>query len=230
VLPHPVTKDGKTLNAPGSAVSVLLDSPVFGLVQGKIVFTGQSDLLKKAGTIWQSTTLLDYGAQERYAIPNAVLTVEGALSLAIGESEKALWRSRCLVTGYGRIGRLLCDRLRSFGADVTVAARSEEAQSWALCSDCKPVSFLSLFQSDTMEYDLIFHTVPAMIFPQAVIEKLPSDCVVLDLSSGLGPFASPEEAPCKLVKAPGLPGRFSPRTAGEIVADTIEAMLEEGSF
>ena len=38
-------------------------------------------------------------------------------------TDRTLHGSRCLIIGYGRIGRLLADRLLSLGAEVTVSAR-----------------------------------------------------------------------------------------------------------
>ena len=60
-------------------------------------------------------TLLDYYDREETQVANAVPTAEGALQLAMESTDHTIHGSRCLIIGYGRIGRLLADRLLALG-------------------------------------------------------------------------------------------------------------------
>lgn len=71
----------------------------------------------------------------------AILTAEGALWLAQNHLERALYRSRVLVCGYGRIGRVLSGLLLAHGADVTVCSRSALSKTQALFTGARHTDF-----------------------------------------------------------------------------------------
>lgn len=95
-------------------------------LDGKTVFLG--------GGSYPGT--LDYCKNENFAEKNGILTAEGALWLAQNHLERALYRSRVLVCGYGRIGRVLSGLLLAHGADVTVCSRSALSKTQALFGRC----------------------------------------------------------------------------------------------
>lgn len=227
ILPLPVTIDGKTLFAPQSKESLSLTDGLAERLKEKVVFAGMKERLLQADHRWVEVDCRDYSKEESFAIRNAVPTVEGALAIAVTSSERTLQGSRCLVTGFGRIGQVLCRSLSALGAEVWAAARSPEALAWIQCSGYHPVPIAAL--ADDLHYDFIFNTVPAMIFPAEAIAKLPPDCTAIELASAPWgfDFAAGEALSRTIIKAPALPGRFSPRTAGEIIRDTILTMLEE---
>ena len=47
--------------------------------------------------------------------------------------------ARCLVTGFGRIGKVLAVMLRGLGADVTVSARKAQDLAWIELFGCRAV-------------------------------------------------------------------------------------------
>lgn len=65
-------------------------------------------------------------------------TAEGAVAEAISLSPVNLYRSRCLVTGYGRCAAILADRLKGMGARVTVAGRNASRWSRPIVWDTIP--------------------------------------------------------------------------------------------
>lgn len=227
ILPLPATVDGHTLFAPYSETPLFVDDGLAETLRGKTVFAGLKSRLEQADAVWKEVGCLDYSQAECFAIRNAFPTVEGALAIAIEESDRTLRGSRCLVTGFGRIGKVLCDSLCALGAKVTVAARSQQALTWAQCLGYEGIAMEDLAQD--LRYDFIFNTVPAMVFSAQVLEKMPQRCVAIELASAPWgfDFAAGEKLGRKIVKAPALPGRFSPRTAGEIIKDTILTMMKE---
>ena len=119
-----------TLNAPYAATELLLDREFFEMLKGKKVFCGMKNTLLKAGDYFKELTLLDYSKREEFAVRNAVPTAEGALEIAMGEYDGMIAGSRCLVTGFGRIGKVLSGMLKGMGARVTVSARKPEDLAW----------------------------------------------------------------------------------------------------
>ena len=98
------------------------------LIQGPI--TGSRFLCGRPGAFAQQlqnagAQVLDYEKDEFLTTANAIPTAEGALALAMQQMPDTLWESRCLVLGFGRVGKQLSLRLQRLGARVTVAVRKD---------------------------------------------------------------------------------------------------------
>lgn len=63
----------------------------------------------------------------------------GAIAESFMMSDINIENSKCLVTGYGRCGRVLAQKLLRMGAEVTVTARSVEACFKAAMGDCHTI-------------------------------------------------------------------------------------------
>ena len=229
ILPVPLTKDGKTLNTPLSDAEIPLDEEFGRVISGKVVFcAGRERLIKLCKP--ENARIFDYMENEELTAKNAALTAEGALALAIGASDKAIYGSRCLVAGCGRIGRLLALRLRALGADITLSARKK--------SDLAIIRASGLSGTDTerlaecrKRFDFIFNTIPSIIFDENTLSKTAGG-VVIDLASK--PGGVDLEACGRLgingFAAPGLPGKTAPLTAAKIIRDTINEITNEEEY
>ena len=67
------------------------------------------------------------------AILNSVPTAEGAIQVAMENTEITIHNSRCLVMGFGRCGTTLARSLLALGARVTVCSRSAQGSCRRLC-------------------------------------------------------------------------------------------------
>lgn len=170
---------------------------------------------------------VDYGKSEAVAIRNAVPTAEGAIQRAMELLPITLWQSRCLVIGFGRIGKLLAQRLRGLGASVTVAVRKSASHAMAAA-----MGFASdqtgVYRQGLGAYDCIFNTVPAMVLPEAQLRRTRPDCLLIDLASQPGgmDFDACARLPRQALHALSLPGQVAPATAGRIISDFILEQLE----
>jgi len=167
----------------------------------------------------QCMTFLDL---ESYQMENAAVTAEGALELALRRLNQTIRGSKCLVIGWGRIGKFLAPKLRDMGAEVTVSAR--RSGHWA------QLAGLGLRPERTGEYrhglggyDVIFNTVPKQIMTEEQLTSIPSECLLVELASEPGGF--PEGRGDRVETARGLPGKTAPKSAGEIVAAAVWACL-----
>ena len=81
----------------------------------------------------------------------------------------------------------------------------------------------------TSDHALVFNTVPTMIFGREQLSRFGKDTLFIDLASKPGgiDITSAQELGRKVIWALGLPGKTSPVTAGEIIAETIDNMLTE---
>ena len=161
-------------------------------------------------------------------IGNAVPSAEGAIKLAIELHPKTLWGSSCAVVGFGRIGKILADRLKAFGADVTVTARRDTDLALASAYNLKNIKTESI-SNYAFNYDIIFNTVPHKVITRAVLQKMRGSAVVIDLASGEGgtDFAAAKEFGITAEHALSLPGKVAPKTAAELISKTVLPLLLE---
>ena len=124
-----------------------------------------------------------------------------------------------MVIGCGRVGRILAGRLKSLGCRVTVSARK--------ASDFALISAMGCYAAKTSEIkkhlncDIIFNTVDVKVIEDGDFENCTAE-LIMDLSSRGGyDSAAAEAAGITALKAPGLPGKTAPQTAGEILARSV---------
>ena len=228
VLPMPVTEDGVLVHAPFARHSIPVaglpglvkaDGAVFG---GRIhpavrkVFDGDA-------------AVVDYYQREELSVLNAVPTAEGAIQIAMEELATTIYGQNVLVTGFGRISKVLVRILTAMGAHVTVTARKYQDLAWAEISGCRAVH-ISRLEETLPGYDLVFNTVPAVLLDEARLWKLRSDALIIDLASKPGgvDFDTASRLGRKTVWALSLPGKVAPITAGDMIA--IRNILKERSF
>ena len=80
-----------------------------------------------------------------------------------------------------------------------------------------------------LKSDIIFNTVPAPVISRQVLDELAPETLIIDLASEPGgtDFDYASKLGITVVHALGIPGKFAPRTAGEILKSTILSMLTE---
>lgn len=225
ILPLPVTRDGKTLFAPYTSEIIVLDDDFAKSLKGKEVYGGLMDKLTGTSEIWKKGSCNDYYKREELVLGNAWLTAEAALGLAIHEYDGSLNHAKCLVTGFGRIGKALCTLLRGVGADVDCAARKSKDLTEINCIGCSAVAY----QNIDRKYDVIFNTVPVEVLGEKQLLRQDSDTVIIELASLPGgvDLKTAQRLKIRIVSAQSLPGRFSPKSAGEYIKETIYNMMEE---
>ncbi len=227
IFPLPLTKDGKTLNTPFSDRKIVMNEEFAGHFRGKKVFCPTKDRLLKTARKWQDIQVYDFLDREEMQVCNAVPTAEGAIEIAIREYSGTINGSRCLVTGYGRIGKVLAQMLKGLGAEVYVSARRKESLAWIKLGGYNAVEHGRII--DSGEFDIIFNTVPSLILDSKIMAKIAVNALIIDLASGLGgvDFESAKRMGIPTVHALSLPGKVAPKTSGEIIKNTIFNILEE---
>lgn len=226
LLPLPVSKDDETLYLPFARETKTLVT-LFPLIrEGQTVFGGLVSPAVAAQAAECGVQILDYFAEEELAVRNAVPTAEGALQIAMEELPITLADSRCLITGGGRIAKELVPRLVALHAHVTLAARRPEERAAAQNAGCQVCDIGRIADND---YDVVFNTVPAMLFPDAVLAAMHPQTLMIELASEPGGIDRKAAARrgFRVIVASGLPGRVAPKTAGRIIGDTVLSMLRK---
>ena len=227
LLPMPVCRNGM-LHLPLTDTELEAERLWVRLQYDQLLLGGLTAELSPRLMADYGLTLLDYYAREETQVSNAVPTAEGALQLAMESTDRTLHGSRCLVIGYGRIGRLLAARLLALGAEVTVSARKYGDLAWIEANSCRSVQTGAL-AGQLDRFDLIFNTVPALILDGARLRETRKNCVIIDLASAPGgvDLEAAKRLSRQVIPAPGLPGKAAPRTAAAAIRDSVYHILEE---
>lgn len=209
ILPMPYTKGGGVLNAPFSSSALPLEA-VFRLAEGTRAICG--GMLPE-----EEERFFDY-CDEAMLLRNADVTAEGALVLAGQTLPISLNGARAVVLGYGRIGKRLAAKARALGCIVTVAARKESDHALIRMCGHEAVGFETLPET-LSRADMVFNTVPAEIFSETTFVDLPDGVPLIDLAGGVKPDGE------RVLRAPGVPGKYAPETAGRILKESVERIL-----
>lgn len=227
LLPLPASEDGvkiRTPLSPGDEIrfSSLLTKlkPECKIFGGKIPDGWTSSAREKGFFV------KDLFQSESLQMKNALLTAEGAIRLAMESLPVALEGSSFAVVGYGRIGKLLAEKLTLLGGRVFLLARKETALCEAEARHAVPLDLrrgiLSAVAGLPSDCRVIFNTVPERIFSEEAILAFPK-CLYMELASAPG-GADPSvfsRRGLPYLLAGALPGKFYPESAGKIIAITL---------
>lgn len=222
LLPLPITRDGELLNTPLWEWELSLEELFSKIPKNTAVFCGMAQ--KLPGCFQQLVT--DYADDEGFLLKNAYLTAEAALEIAISKTPVCLFGASVLVTGYGRIGFFLAKMLRSLGAVTYVASRSPAHLTKIELEGCIPVSYDAL-SDELPKMDMIFNTVPFVVFSEELLKQIPKNCLFVDLASLPGGVDKDvaQKVGLEVIHALSLPGKVAPVSSGKIVADTVIRLL-----
>ena len=171
---------------------------------------------------------VDLWKDEQLQLENAWLTAEGAISAVMNRANRALKDCRCLVIGWGRIGRALTELLIGLGAEVTVASRSEKGRNGAIERGAQSISTYNMKEA-LWGKNVVFSTPPERVLGEEELTYAEKDVLIVDLASA--PYGVDLEAAERLnLKAwrePGLPGRYCPYSAACALLRAIGRVEEE---
>lgn len=171
---------------------------------------------------------IDYNKNEIFKQKNAYLTAEGAVALFKENSDISLYGSQALLVGYGRISKALHKILNSLGSKVTVCSRSEISKVQAKSDGAECIDFNNL--AEKRYYDVIFNTVPKVVFTKKEIDAIDDDTLFIDLASFPGGIDShyARHKKINLIDGRGLPSKYSVKSAGYLIGETVLNIIKEG--
>lgn len=227
ILGIPFSTDGHRINCRCPDCAISFRSLCEKLSPRSLLLGGRVTPEAHATAALYGVRFLDYLDREEVNIHNAVPTAEGALAIAMNELPVTLCGSRAAVLGYGRIGRVLSERLRALGAHVTVAVRKKRDAAWCGLSGFDTVEYEALALLSGSQ--VIFNTVPTQVLGREELSAIGAGTLIIDLASKPGgvDMDAARELGCKVIWALSLPGKVAPQTAGEIIADSVMSILTE---
>lgn len=231
VLPVPASKDKKYIYCKNEKFKLSFDSFGEMLGDGHIVFGGC--IYKELTNLSERKEIVffDFNNNENFLIYNAFLTAQGALRLLLENTDSYLGGRKALITGFGRIGTSLANLLRNQNIDVTVCLRNEGQHNLAECMGFNTINY-NFLRNLLTESDYIFNTVPVQIFSADSIKAMKHGSIYFELASA--PFGADytffDNSGVKFIDGGSLPGKYTPRSAGEKIAEIIENYIQRSDY
>ena len=228
ILPFPLSPDGVYLSAVCDACHITL-TDIFDCAKRngvKSLFAGaiKDDIHRLCAE--RGLTLTDYSLSESFLLRNALCTAEGALSIIMKELDRTVFGARFTVVGYGRIGSMLAKMLSVLGGKVSCAARNPDVRALIELNGLTSLPLTEL-SSVLASSDAVINTVPAAVLDGDSLSLVSDGAVIIDLASSPGgiDFDAAERLGKRVIWARSLPGKYSPRTASEIIKDSILSLI-----
>ena len=225
--PIPFSSNGKDINAPFGEKSISIRE-LMHVINAKILIAGSisPEIYDMAND--EYIEIIDIMKREELAVLNTISTAEGAIEIAISNTNKIIHGSEVLILGFGRIGKVLARKMAGLSSIVTCAARKDEDLAWIKAYGHKATNINSLGEN-LSQYDIIINTVPHLILTKERLQYVHEECLLIDLASNPGGIdkKAAKDKQLKLVWALALPGKVAPVTTAEFIKDTIYNILKE---
>lgn len=177
ILPMPFTKDNKNLNLVYSDNKIPVNEFIEKLKE-KIIFSGNLETKYMEKLKRNNCKIIDIMKDEEFAILNAISTAEATIEIMLKNSRKTLQSCNCLVMGFGRIGKILFNKLKGLNANVTCIPMNGEEKAWSIAYGQNIVnSNINLY-----EYDIIVNTIPKDILKEK-LRKVNKETLIIDVAS-----------------------------------------------
>ena len=222
----PLSKDGNKINTAYTEKTILVED-FFQNAKNKKIITGNITAeISKYIKSENQNQIIDLMKCEELTIKNAIPTAEGALQIAMEKSQITIHNSKCLILGFGRIGKILAKMLDSLGANVYCEARKEQDLAWIKAYGYKGVHLKNI-DKYLSEFDFIFNTIPYLILDEEKLKMIQKECLIIDLASKPGgvDFESAKNLGLQVDWALALPGKVASKTAAKYIYETILKLI-----
>ena len=223
ITPVPISKDGETITDEIITIDNLVE---FAKAKKKIIITGglNDNIREKLDGI----KYYDIMSFDEIATYNAIQTVEGAIKVAIENTDFTLNDSNICILGFGRIGKILARYLSSFGANIFCEARKENdiALIKAMGYNCIRLEDLDKYLS---KMQIIFNTIPYKILDEKRLKLTKDDTVIIDLASRPGgvDFDASKKMNKKVLWELGIPAKVAPKSSAMYFKEAIDKIIIE---
>lgn len=219
----PLTKDKEKINAPFSKENIKVQE-LLNNAENKTIISGNifDEYIQK----YEKINFIDLLKDEELTILNSIPSAEGAIQIAMEQTQITLNGAKVLIMGFGRIGKILAKMLLGFGSEVYCEARKPSDIAWIKSYGYFPV-LLEELESHLYKYDIIFNTIPTLILNQELLSKVNKDCVIIDLASVPGgvDFEQAKKLNIKTIWALGLPGKVAPITSAKYIKKILNKYI-----
>ncbi|XMB87369.1 hypothetical protein RJG79_06105 [Mycoplasmatota bacterium WC44] len=159
---------------------------------------------------------------EDVEIENSFYTLEGTLALLIANTNNSIKENSILVTGYGKLGQTISKYLDILGAKVTVYSKYRLDLLHSRIAGYKVIDKI-----DKINYNVVINTIPAVIFTEEVLKQSKIGYYLELASPPYGIDMKYAKNKINTTIGSGLPGKFTPRSAGRLIGKKILELLND---
>lgn len=228
ILPIQGIGDEGIVEAPFSNNNIQLTTNWFKKLRKKVpIITGVMNGFLK--TLRDELDLSVYSLMSRddIAIYNSIPTAEGAIFLAMENTNYTIHSAQITVLGFGRIGQTVADRFKKLGANVSICTDNEAEQARATTQSLSAFSLRDLSRIAAYT-DILINTVPAQLINSDLINTLKTQTLIIDLASAPGgtDFNYAKERGIQAILAQRLPSIVAPKTSGVMLSNVMKKLFE----
>ena len=221
ILPIPFTKDKVHI----TGEDILIEDVIKKCIN-KTIFSGAIPKEFKRQMEINNVTYVDLMELDEVALLNAIPTAEGAIVKAMEMTDITIHGANVLVLGFGRVAKVLADKLKGLNANVFCAARKQKDLAHINALGYNVVDINNMRDSiDKM--NIIFNTVPTMILGEKKLNLLNKNTVIIDLASSPGgvDFKVAENLDIKACLELALPSKVAPKSAASYLKQSIDSVI-----
>ena len=218
----PFMKNNEEMYATFSDKNIKLDDLVKRKCKNKTFIAGSISSNAREKLEKSYGKVIDIMKEEELVVLNTIATAEGAIDVAIQNTDTTIHGSSVLVLGFGRVAKEVANKFHGLSAKVTCAARKNTDLAWIKAMGYKDVNINDLGE-DLIKYDIIINTVPHMIIDKEEMQYMKKNVLLIDLASSPGGINTEDaqKMNLKFVWALALPGKIAPVTSAEFIKQTI---------
>lgn len=225
----PFSRDEINVNMPLSIKKLKIEDFIKEF-EGRLVFTGNISKEIERKFLDKNIKIVDIMKFEEFAILNTVSTAEATISIIIENTKITLQNSKCLIMGFGRIGKILAKKLQDLSVNVECVATNNIEEAWGKAYGYNMTTFgdIKYRNKNLKDYDIIINTIPKVILKRE-FENINNDTLVIDLASK--PYGIDrdmiKEKRFNFIEALGLPGKTAPITSAKNIKKIVHDVLKD---
>ena len=133
----PFSKDGVNINNMCNENINIKDFFNQSINDNKLIITGKVPINVEN----KKMQIINILEREDFAVYNAIATAEGAIASIVENTKITIYDSNILILGFGRIGKVLANRLKGLGANVYCSARKDDDFAWIETMGYKTITY-----------------------------------------------------------------------------------------
>ena len=218
----PFSKSKNEMYAIFSEEHIQIDELIKGDNSKKIFIAGSISEDSKEILEKNYMEVVDIMEYEQLAILNTIATAEGAIEVAIKNTDTILHGKNVLILGFGRVAKIVAKKFQGLSANITCAARKPSDFAWITALGYNLID-INTIETEFWDFDIVINTVPKIIVDKDRMKFMKKNVLLIDLASEPGGFGKNDAKTLdlKLICALALPGKIAPVTSAEFIKQTI---------
>ena len=218
----PFSKSKNEMYAIFSEEHIQIDELIKGDNSKKIFIAGSISEDSKEILEKNYMEVVDIMEYEQLAILNTIATAEGAIEVAIKNTDTILHGKNVLILGFGRVAKIVAKKFQGLSANITCAARKPSDFAWITALGYNLID-INTIETEFWDFDIVINTVPKIIVDKDRMKFMKKNVLLIDLASEPGGFYKNDAKTLdlKLICALALPGKIAPVTSAEFIKQTI---------